>query len=87
MKLKTKQERKDTPLETSPDAEAPVTDIKTALADINKRASLRQNAINESRSKVEQDRVERSRNKKHLVSGGSLYGLASFRNTTGKSQE
>ncbi len=87
LKLKTKQERKDTPLGATPDSETPVTDIKTALADINKRATARQTAINQSRAKVEQDRKERSRNKKPLVAGGSLYGLASFRNTTGKQQE
>ena len=35
MKLKTKQERRTTPLSDSPDVEAPVTDLKSALADIN----------------------------------------------------
>lgn len=87
LKLKTKQERKDTPLGESPEAEAPVTDLKTALSDINKRSSDRQKAINDAAAKVNADRAERSRNKKPLVAGGRLYGLASFANTTGKLQE
>lgn len=84
MKLKTKQERKDLPLGESPDVTAPVTDLKSALADINKRTTDRQSSINASRAKVEQSRKERSRTKKPLVAEGNLYGLASFRNTTGK---
>ena len=87
IKLKTKQERKDTPLGATPDSETPVTDVKTALADINKRADARRAAINESRAKVEQSRKDRSRAKNPLVAGGNLYGLASFKNTTGKQQE
>ena len=84
LKLKTKQERKDSPLGESPVAEAPVTDLKTALADINKRSSERQKAINDAAAKVNADRAERSRNKKPLVAEGRLYGLASFGNTTGR---
>jgi hypothetical protein len=80
---KTKQERKDTPLETSPNVEAPVTDLKTALADINTRSAARQTAINESRAKVNANRIERSKQKKSAADG-SLFGLASFKGTTGK---
>lgn len=83
LKLKTKQERKDTPLAETPEGEAPVTDLKTALADINKRTEARQTAINESRAKVNESRIARSREKKS-VAEGSLYGLASFKGTTGK---
>lgn len=80
LKLKTKQERKDTPLADSPEGEAPVTDLKTALADINTRSEARQSAINESRAKVNAGRIERSRQKRS-VADASLYGLSSFRNT------
>lgn len=83
MKLKTKQERRDTPLSDSPDVEAPVTDLKSALADINKRTAARQTAMNESRAKVNAARIARSRERKSSADG-ALYGLASFRGTTGK---
>lgn len=83
MKLKTKQERKDTPLADSPEGEAPITDLKTVLADINTRSNARQSAINESRAKVNASRIERSKQKRS-VSDASLYGLASFKGTTGK---
>lgn len=84
LKLKTKQERKDTPLSETPEGEAPVTDLKTALADINKRSIARQNVINESNAKNEKARLERSKQKKSVSSGGRLQGLASFKNTLGK---
>jgi hypothetical protein len=83
MKLKTKQERKDTPLGDSPNVEVPVTDLKTALADINARQAARTTSINETRAKLNEDRIARSKNKKD-VAGGSLYGLASFAGTTGR---
>lgn len=83
MKLKTKKERKDTPLADSPDVEAPVNDLKSALADINKRQAERKTSMNETRAKLNEARIARSRNKKD-VAGGSLYGLASFAGTTGR---
>lgn len=86
MKLKTKQERKDTPLANTPEGETPITDIKTALADINARSAVRQESINASRAKVNAARVERSR-KKTNQSEGRLYGLASFAGTTGKQKQ
>lgn len=87
LKLKTKQERKDTPLAETPEGEERVTDIKTALADINKRSEARQTSMSESHAKVEAARKERNQNRKPIGSGGSLYGLASFRNTTGREKE
>jgi hypothetical protein len=81
-----KQERKDTPLADSPDVEAPVNDLKSALADINKRQAERTASMNETRAKLNEARIARSKNKKD-VAGGSLYGLASFRNTTGREKE
>lgn len=87
MKLKTKQERKDTPLANTPEGETPITDIKTALADINARSAARQESINASRAKVNAARVERSKQKKNVAGGGGLYGLASFAGTTGKQKQ
>ena len=84
--MEKKQERKDTPLADSPDVEAPVNDLKSALADINKRQAERRASINENRAKLNEARMARSKNKKD-VAGGSLYGLASFRNTTGREKE
>ena len=83
---KKKQERKDTPLADSPDVEAPVNDLKSALSNIKKRQAERTASMNETRAKLNEARIARSREKKD-VAGGSLYGLASFRNSTGKQEQ
>lgn len=84
---KTKQERessRDTPLSETPDSTRPVTDLKSALADINTRSEARQKSINESKAKLNAARIERSKNRKDTSGGVGLYGLASFAGTTGK---
>jgi hypothetical protein len=82
---KTKQERADTPLAGTPDPTTPITDLKSALADINARSAARQASQNESQKKLDDARNERSKARKSVAGEGiGLYGLASFRNTTGK---
>jgi len=83
MQLKTKQERKDTPLAETPDPTQPITDLKSALSDINNRNITRQATINASNAKLNAARIARSKEKKS-VAGGTLYGLASFASTTEK---
>lgn len=78
-----KEENRDTPLSKSPEAITPITDIKSALADIDARSAARQKSISESNAKLNAARAERSR-KKTNQSEGRLYGLASFANTTGR---
>lgn len=75
---KTKQERKDTPLADSPEGEAPITDLKSALADINTRSIARQKVISSSNEKLNANKAERRRR----ASGGTLHGLASFADRT-----
>ena len=82
---KTKQERKDTPLGDTPDPTTPITDLKSALTDINARSAARQTSQNASQKKLDDERNERSKARKSVAGEGiGLYGLASFRNTTGK---
>lgn len=86
LKLKTKEERRaDTPLAETPDVTAPITDLKSALSDINTRSTARQNAINKSQEKLDAARIARSKAKRSVAGeGGRLHGLASFGGTTGK---
>ena len=72
-----------TPGAETPDLTAPVTDLKSALADINTRTATRQKSIDASNAKANAARVERSKAKTNK-SGGGLYGLASFSSTTGR---
>jgi chromosome segregation ATPase len=79
---------RDTPLSDSPDVVAPITDIKSALADINTRAAARQKSVDESNSKLEDARIARSKAKRSIAGeGGRLFGLASFQSTTGRTRE
>jgi len=85
---KTKQEREasqkrtDTPLGETPDPTKPVTDLKSALADINARSAARQKSLNESQEKLDAARIERSRARKSVAGEGTaLYGLESFKST------
>lgn len=81
---KTKEERKDTPLADTPDPTTPVTDLKSALADINIRSAARQAIKDEYQARLNASRIERSKQKKSVAGGNSgLYGLATFRNSTG----
>jgi hypothetical protein len=80
---KTKQEREDTPLAKSPEAIAPITDVKSAIADIEKRSSERQAAIREAGIKSSASRAERSKKRTGQTGGGRLQGLASLTNTLG----
>lgn len=83
------QTRPDTPLGESPDPTAPVTDLKSALADINTRSAARQVSLNASQKVLDAGRAERSKQKKSIAGGeGSrLSGLASFASTTGRTKQ
>jgi hypothetical protein len=78
--------RADTPLGETPDPTAPITNLKTALTDINARSAARQASQNASQAKLDAARIERSKQKKSIAGGeGSrLAGLASFSSTTGR---
>ena len=80
------QTRPDTPLGETPDPTAPITNLKTALTDINARSAARQASQNASQAKLDAARIERSKQKKSIAGGeGSrLAGLASFSSTTGR---
>ena len=85
IKLKTKSERKDTPLADTPDPTEPISNLKSALADINARSTARQEAIDTSQAKLDAARIARSKQKKSIAGEGSrLHGLATFAGTTGK---
>jgi hypothetical protein len=85
IKLKTKEERRaDTPLAATPTSAEPITDMKSALKDINERSAARQKSINESRAKTDAARIARNNSRKPLGEGSRLSGLASFGGTTGK---
>lgn len=77
------QKRADTPLANSPNAITPITDVKTALADIEKRSQARIKARQEADKKLSDNREARSKAKKQ-IGEGRLYGLASFSSTTSK---
>lgn len=86
---KTKEERqeaakenRDTPLAKTPEAITPISDVKSAIADIEKRSLARQKSIDESTSKRNAARIERSKNKTKQ-SGSKLQGLTSLSNTLG----
>lgn len=92
---KTKEERKadaankrdlSTPGASTPDPTEPITDLKSALADINARSAARQASKNASQAKLDADRIARSKQRKSIAGGeGSrLAGLASFSSTTGR---
>lgn len=80
------KKRNDTPLADTPDPTTPVTNLKSALADINTRSAARQAAQNSSQAKLDADRIARSKMKKSIAGGeGSrLAGLATFAGTTGR---
>lgn len=82
------KERKDTPLADSPDSEITPPNLKSALDDINARIAARQASQNAMQAKLDADRIERSRKRKSVAGGDSgLYGLATFRNSTGKQEK
>ena len=82
------KERKDTPLADTPDPTKPTYDLKSALADINARIAAQQASKNEAQAKLDADRIERSRKRKSVAGGDSgLYGLATFRNSTGRQEK
>jgi len=82
------KERKDTPLADTPDSETSVTNLKSALDDINARSAARQASQNAVQAKLDAARIERSRRKKSVAGGDSgLYGLATFRNSTGRQEK
>jgi len=75
--------RSDTPLGDTPDPTTPITNLKSALADINTRSAARQASKDESQAKLDADRIARSRAKKSIAGEGSrLQGLASFADRT-----
>ncbi len=65
------------------DVTTSVTNLKTALADINARSAKRQASQKDSQTKLDASRIERSKAKKSIAGEGSrLYGLASFADRT-----
>jgi hypothetical protein len=76
-----------TPAAETPELTKPVTDLKSALADINTRTAARKKVIDTARAKTDAARIARSKERSSSSSGTGLYGLASFRNTTGKTKE
>ena len=82
------KERKDTPLADSPDSEITPPNLKSALDDINARIAARQASQNAMQAKLDADRIERSRKRKSVAGGDSgLFGLATFRNSTGRQEK
>lgn len=78
IKLKTKEERRvSTPLAMTPEANKPITDIKSALADINARSAARTKAISDT------DKPQRNKPKRDS-SESRIQGLASLHNTLGR---
>lgn len=63
--------------------DTPVSDINTALADINARAAQRKAASEASQAKLTSDRIARRKTQKGQ-SGGTIQGLASLKNTLGR---
>jgi hypothetical protein len=63
--------------------EQKVTDIRTALADIQKRSLERKKAREAVQKKISDNRAARSKERKSS-SGSKLFGLASFSSTTSK---
>jgi len=77
------KKRNDTPLAETPDPTTPVTNLKSALADINTRSEARQSAQNASQAKLDADRIARSKARKSIAGEGSrLHGLSSFSDRT-----
>lgn len=77
--------RPDTPLADSPDPTQPITDLKSALANIKERSAARQLSINATHKKLDDARKARIDAKRSIAGdGGKLYGLATFAGTTGK---
>jgi uncharacterized protein YlxW (UPF0749 family) len=64
----------------------PVTDIKTALDDINARAAQRKQARSEYNKKLNDAKAQRRNSSKSNQQETKLYGLASFSGTTGREQ-
>jgi len=60
----------------------PVTDVKTALDDINARAAQRKQVRAEYNKKLNDAKVQRRNSSKSNQQESKLYGLASFSNTT-----
>ena len=82
------KERKDTPLADTPDSEITPPNLKSALDDINTRIAARQASQNAAQAKLDAAREERSRKRKSVAGGDSgLYGLATFRNSTGRQEK
>ena len=75
-----------TPGAETPDPTASITNLKSALADINARSAARKASQKASKEKLDAARIERSKQKKSIAGGeGSrLAGLASFASTTGR---
>lgn len=63
--------------------DTPVSDINTALADINARAAQRKATSDASQVKLTSDRIARRKTQKKQT-GGTIQGLASLHNTLGR---
>lgn len=64
----------------------PVTDVKTALDDINKRVAQRKQVRDERNKKLSDAKAQRRNSAKSNQQDTRLFGLASFAGTTGREQ-
>ncbi len=83
--LSKNKKRPDTPLAATPESKdsGKVTDVASALADIQKRSDARMKASNEGQKKLNDARRARSKKGANQTGSGRLQGLASLRNTLG----
>lgn len=78
--------RKDTPLEKTPDVkktESTLTNLGSALSDIQKRAQARQKVIYESKKKIDEAKMAAKEKGRRQTGSGKLQGLLGLKNTLG----
>ena len=83
--LSTDKKRPDTPLASTPESKnsGKVTDVASALSDIQKRADARKKISDEGQKKLNDARRARSGKGATQTGSGKLQGLASLRDTLG----
>jgi hypothetical protein len=77
-----KTNRPDTPLAATP-TNSKVTDVGTALADIQKRADARKKIVDEGQKKLNEARRASKDKGRTQTGSGKLQGLAGLKNTLG----
>jgi hypothetical protein len=78
-----KKEEKTTKVKSSETVESKVTDVGTALADIQKRADARKKIVDEGQKKLNDARRAVKERGSTQTGSGKLQGLASLKNTLG----